>query len=57
MFNALNHPTFAVGDSNYQVANPGASPSDMYINDPNFGVATSTASTPRVIQLGLILKF
>ena len=57
MFNALNHPTFAVGDSTFQVANPGASPADMYINDPNFGVATRTASTPRVIQLGLILKF
>jgi hypothetical protein len=57
MFNALNHPTFAVGNSNYQLSNPGASISDMYINDPNFGVATRTASSPRAIQLGLILKF
>jgi hypothetical protein len=57
MFNVPNHPTFAVGDSNYPVSNPGASPSDMYINDPNFGVATTTASTPRVIQMGLIFKF
>jgi hypothetical protein len=29
----------------------------MYINDPNFGVATSTASSPRVIQMGLRLIF
>jgi len=57
MFNAPNHPTFAVGDSTYAVANPGASPTDVYINDPNFGVATSTASTPRVIQMGLTLLF
>jgi hypothetical protein len=57
MFNAPNHPTFAVGDPNYAVSNPGASPSDMYINDPKFGVATSTASTPRIIQLGLRFMF
>jgi len=57
MFNAPNHPTFAVGNSNYLVANPGASSSDMYINDPNFGVATTTASTPRVIQMGLRFIF
>jgi hypothetical protein len=57
MFNAPNHPTFLVGDSTYAVANPGASPSDMYINDPNFGVATRTASTPRVIQMGLSFLF
>jgi len=57
MFNAPNHPTFAVGDPNYLVSNPGASSSDMYINDPNFGVATGTASTPRVIQMGLRLIF
>ena len=57
MFNAPNHPTFAVGNPNYAVANPGASPSDMYINDPNFGVATSTASTPRIIQMGLRFTF
>jgi hypothetical protein len=57
MFNAPNHPTFAVGDSTFLVANPGASPSDMYINDPNFGVATSTTSTPRVIQMGLRFLF
>ncbi len=57
MFNAPNHPTFAVGNPNYAVANPGASPSDMYINDPNFGVASSTASTPRIIQMGLRFIF
>jgi hypothetical protein len=57
MFNAPNHPTFAVGDSTFLVANPGSSPSDMYINDPNFGVATSTTSTPRVIQMGLRFLF
>jgi Carboxypeptidase regulatory-like domain len=57
MFNAPNHPTFAVGNSNFLVANPGASSSDMYINDPNFGVATSTASTPRVIQMGMRFVF
>jgi hypothetical protein len=57
MFNVPNHPTFAIGDLNYLVANPGASSSDMYVNDPNFGVATSTASTPRVIQMGLRFIF
>ena len=57
MFNALNHPVFAVGDPNYSVANPGVSPSDMYINDPKFGVATSTASTARVLQVGLVFAF
>jgi carboxypeptidase family protein len=61
MFNASNHPVFAVGNSGFAVANPvtnsGASLSDMYINDPNFGVATSTASTPRIIQMGLRLIF
>ncbi len=57
MFNAPNHPTFAVGNPNYAVSNTGASPSDMYINDPKFGVATSTASTPRIIQLGLRFMF
>jgi hypothetical protein len=57
MFNAPNHPTFAVGDPNFAVANSGAGPSDMYINDPKFGVATSTASSPRVIQLGLRFAF
>jgi hypothetical protein len=57
MFNAPNHPTFAVGNPNYTVANPGASPSDLYINDPKFGVATSTASTPRIIQVGLRFIF
>ena len=57
MFNAPNHPTFAVGDPNFAVASPGAGPSDMYINDPKFGVATSTSSTPRIIQMGLRLAF
>jgi hypothetical protein len=50
MFNALNHPTFAVG-------NPAAGITDMNINDPNFGVAISTASTARVIQMGLRFAF
>jgi hypothetical protein len=57
MFNASNHPTFAVGDPSYAATITGASSSDMYINDPNFGVATSTASSPRVIQMGLRLIF
>ena len=57
MFNVPNHPTFAVGDPNFAVASPGASPSDMYINDPKFGVATSTASNPRVVQMGLRFVF
>ncbi len=57
LLNAPNHPTFAVGDPNYQVSNPGASSSDMYINDPNFGVATTTSSSPRIIQMGLIFRF
>ena len=57
MFNAPNHPTFAVGNQTYLVANPGASLSDMYINDPKFGVANSTASTPRIIQMGLRFIF
>jgi hypothetical protein len=29
----------------------------MYINDPNFGIATSTNSTPRIIQMGLRFLF
>jgi hypothetical protein len=57
MFNAPNHPTFAVGNPNFAVTNSGASPSDMYINDPRFGVATSTASVPRIIQMGLRFAF
>jgi Carboxypeptidase regulatory-like domain len=57
VFNVPNHPVFAVGDPNYAVANSGASPSDMYINDPKFGVATSTASSPRVVQVGLVFAF
>jgi len=50
-----------VGDPSYAFgitgAITGAGPSDMYINDPNFGVATSTTSTPRVIQMGLRFLF
>ena len=53
MFNAPNHPTFATGNFAYLAGLTGANKSDMYINDPNFGVATSTTSTPRVIQMGL----
>ncbi len=40
------HPTFAVGNSAYSSGVSSVNPSDMYINDPNFGVATTTASTP-----------
>jgi Carboxypeptidase regulatory-like domain/TonB dependent receptor-like, beta-barrel len=50
LFNAFNHPTFAVG-------NPGAGITDMNINDANFGVATSTVSSPRRIQMGLRFVF
>jgi len=50
MFNAFNHPTFAVG--NASTGTP-----DMNINDTNFGVATSTASASRVIQMGLRFVF
>jgi hypothetical protein len=57
MFNAPNHPTFATGNLAYSSGIPGANTSDMYINDPNFGLATSTASTPRVIQMGLRFLF
>jgi hypothetical protein len=57
MFNAPNHPTFAVGNLAYSTGISGANKSDMYINDPNFGIATSTVSTPRVIQMGLSLFF
>jgi hypothetical protein len=57
MFNAPNRPTFATGNPAYSTGISGANNSDMYINDPNFGVATSTVSTPRVIQMGLSLFF
>ena len=57
MFNAPNHPTFATGNPAYSAGIAGASFSDMYINDPSFGVATTTASTPRVIQMGLRFLF
>jgi hypothetical protein len=50
LFNAFNHPTFAVG-------NPGAGLTDMNINDPNFGAATSTVSCSRRIQMGLRFVF
>lgn len=50
MFNAFNHPTFAV-------ANASTGAPDMNINDTNFGVATSAASTSRVIQMGLRFDF
>jgi hypothetical protein len=56
-FNAPNHPTFAVGNPAYSAGISGANKSDMYINDPNFGVGTSTVSTPRVIQMGLSFLF
>ena len=36
---------------------PGAGITDMNINDTDFGVATSTLSSPRVIQMGLRLVF
>jgi hypothetical protein len=57
MFNGPNHATFAVGNPAYSAGISGANKSDMYIYDPNFGVATSTASTPRVIQMGLSFLF
>jgi Carboxypeptidase regulatory-like domain/TonB dependent receptor len=57
MFNAPNHPTFATGNFAYSAGISGANASDMYINDPNFGVATSLASSPRVIQMGLRFLF
>ena len=50
MFNAPNHPTFAIGI-------PRANITDMNINDPNFGVAVSTSSISRVIQMGLRYTF
>jgi hypothetical protein len=42
-FNALNHPQFANPDSNF--------------TSPTFGVISSTAVNPRVIQLALKLAF
>jgi len=42
-FNALNHPQFANPDTNF--------------TSPTFGVISSTAVNPRVIQLALKLAF
>jgi hypothetical protein len=42
-FNALNHATFWVGD--------------QYINDPLFGVIGSMFYGPRILQMGLALRF
>lgn len=42
-FNALNHPQFANPDTNF--------------SSPTFGVISSTAVNPRVIQLALKLAF
>ena len=42
-FNALNHPQFANPDTNF--------------SSPTFGVISSTAINPRVIQLALKLAF
>jgi hypothetical protein len=49
-FNVLNHPVFAPPlDSNGTAS--------FNINNPNFGQATNTVSTPRRLQLSLRLKF
>ena len=42
-FNLLNHPVFAFGDQN--------------INSTTFGQSTSTASTPRIVQIGATFRF
>lgn len=42
-FNFLNHPSFFAGDQN--------------INSTSFGQATSTASTPRIVQIGATFRF
>ena len=42
-FNILNHPVFFVGDQN--------------INSTTFGQITSTASTPRIVQIGAKFSF
>ena len=48
-FNVLNHASFST---------PGPAPgSNTDITNANFGVLTTTASTARVGQLGLTLKF
>lgn len=43
LYNALNHPQFANPDTNF--------------TSPTFGVISSTAVNPRVIQLALRLAF
>lgn len=42
-FNVLNHPVFSIGDQN--------------INSNSFGQITSTASTPRILQIGATFIF
>jgi hypothetical protein len=49
-FNVLNHPSFQVPLDANGVA-------EFNINNPNFGQATSTISTPRILQMSLRLKF
>jgi hypothetical protein len=43
LYNALNHPQFANPDTNF--------------TSPTFGLISSTAVNPRVIQLALRLAF
>ena len=50
-FNVLNHPVFAVP------IDPNFSNYDMNINNTNFGQSTATASTARILQFSLRLKF
>jgi hypothetical protein len=50
-FNVLNHPVFAVPLDTF------AGWYDMNINSKTFGQSTSTASSPRVLQFSLLLKF
>ncbi len=49
-FNVLNHPTF-------QTPLDGNGAAEFNINNTNFGQATNTISSPRVLQMSLRLKF
>ncbi|HYA62442.1 MAG TPA: TonB-dependent receptor [Candidatus Sulfotelmatobacter sp.] len=50
-FNVLNHPVFAVP------IDPSFSNYDMNINSTTFGQSTALASSPRILQFSLLLKF